>query len=417
MKVGEPIRVLFPYADTDALGGSHISSLKLAAGLDGNGCSPKVLLHGPPAALSRHLDAMGLDYERLERPGVLAGRLKRRRGDQSVSGYLFRTIPVLTKLLRREAIDIVHTNDGSMHANWALPAKLAGAQHVWHHRQLPDARGANYLAPLVANCILSVSKFAQPAHPIRDITRRLEVVRSPFNLPVELPDRSECRAALLAEIGAPSDALLLGFFGALSPRKRPDHFVKVVREVCSAMPRRPVHGLIFGREEIAETSLRDASRALAERLGISKHLHMMGHRSPAEPFMAAVDVMIVTALNEPFGRTLIEAMNLRTPVVATRHGGNPEAIVDGVSGFLVDPHRPEAFLPPIERLVSNPEERLSITEEAARFAAGLSTEAHVARVTAIYEELMEQRLYGKNASNRQARPGHASTAEQRPGAR
>jgi glycosyltransferase involved in cell wall biosynthesis len=110
-------------------------------------------------------------------------------------------------------------------------------------------------------------------------------------------------------------------------------------------------------------------------------------------------------------------MNLRTPVVATRHGGNPEAIVDGVSGFLVDPHRPEAFLPPIERLVSNPEERLSITEEAARFAAGLSTEAHVARVTAIYEELMEQRLYGKNASNRQARPGHASTAERRPGAR
>ena len=50
---------------------------------------------------------------------------------------------------------------------------------------------------------------------------------------------------------------------------------------------------------------------------------------------------MVTARGEPFGRTLIEAMHLGTPVIATRHGGNPEAIEDGRNGFLVDPDDPD----------------------------------------------------------------------------
>lgn len=382
------IRVLFPYADGETIGGSHTSSLTLAAQLDRSAFSPIVLLHGKQGALGRHVEELGLQTIRLEFPRVLAGRLKRAKGHASLTQYLLRTVPSLVGLLRREQIDIVHTNDGGMHASWALPTKMAGARFIWHHRQAPDARGINFIAPIFADRILSVSEFSRPSRPILPVANRFEVVRSPFNLSPDLPDRDAARSALLTEIGAPPNAALIGYFGALTPRKRPDHFVRVVHELRAAMPGRPVHGVVFGTEPVAGLGVEAQCRNLIDELELAGHLHLMGHRTPVEPFMAAVDVLAVTALDEPFGRTLIEAMHVRTPVVATRHGGNPEAIVGGQSGFLVDPSDPAAFVPAIQQVLDDVETRGRITVAAARFAGALTIDAHVAQVSAIYRKLV-----------------------------
>lgn len=381
------IRVLFPYTDGATIGGSHTSSLTLAAELDRREFCPIVLLHGEPGELGRHVEGLGLPTLRLERPPVLAGRLKKGQGDASFPGYLLRSVPALVRLLRRERIDVVHTNDGGMHASWALPAKIAGARFIWHHRQAPDARGVNLIAPLFADRILSVSEFSRPSRPIVPVTNRFEVVRSPFQLSPDLPDRNAARRALLSEIGAPSDAVVIGYFGALTPRKRPDHFIQVIHEMRAAMPDRAVHGVVFGAEPVAGLGVETRCRNLVKELGLTAHVHLMGHRTPVEPLLAAVDVLAVTALDEPFGRTLIEAMHLGTAVVATRHGGNPEAIVDGQTGFLVDPFDPAAFVPAINHILDDPERRRQITEAAARFGRGLTIEAHVAKVSAVYREL------------------------------
>lgn len=381
------IRVLFPYADGDVIGGSHTSSLTLAAQLDRSVFSPLVLLHGTQGALGRHVEELGLRTLRLEFPPVLAGRLKRAEHHASIPKYLLRAVPSLVRLLRRERIDIVHTNDGGMHASWALPTKMAGARFIWHHRQAPDARGVNFIAPFFADRILSVSEFSRPSRPVLSVANRFEVVRSPFNLSPDPPDRDAARSALLTEIGAPPNAALIGYFGALTPRKRPDHFVRVVHELRAAMPDRPVHGVVFGSEPVAGLGVEAQCRHLIDEMELKGHLHMMGHRTPVEPFMAAVDVLAVTALDEPFGRTLIEAMHLGTPVVATRHGGNPEAIIDGQSGFLVDPFEPAAFVPALQQVLQDAQTLRRVNAAAASFARELTIDAHVARISAIYREL------------------------------
>jgi glycosyltransferase involved in cell wall biosynthesis len=381
------IRVLFPYSDGDTIGGSHTSSLTLAAGLDRRAFSPLVLLHGAPGMLGEIVTKLGLPIVRLEDLPIMAGRLKRRADNVSLPRYLLRTLPALMNVLRKNRIDIVHTNDGGMHANWALPARLAGARFVWHHRQAPDARGVNFVAPLFADHIFSVSAFSRPTRPILDISNRFEVVRSPFALSPDLPDRDAARQALLQEIGAQGNAYLIGYFGALTPRKRPDHFIHVVDALRQAMPNRPVHGFIFGKEPVSGLGLEVECRRLIEKLGLTNCLHLMGHRTPVDPLIAGMDVLAVTALNEPFGRTLIEAMHLGTPVVATRHGGNTEAIVDGQSGFLVAPFDPHAFVPPICKLAEDPETRAHITAAAARFARGLTVEAHISQISETYRAL------------------------------
>lgn len=104
--------------------------------------------------------------------------------------------------------------------------------------------------------------------------------------------------------------------------------------------------------------------------------------------MSGVDALVVPALGEPFGRTLIEAMLLGTPVVATRHGGNVEAIADGRTGHLVDPDDPAAFVGPLLRLRDDAGHRNTITETARREAgARFGIAQHVSRIAAIYREL------------------------------
>lgn len=116
----------------------------------------------------------------------------------------------------------------------------------------------------------------------------------------------------------------------------------------------------------------------------------MGFRSPVFEAMSGVDVMLVPAVNEPFGRTLIESMYLGTPVVATRHGGNIEAISDGLTGFLVEPDDPESFVEPICKLLSDPLLQTRIADAAqADAAAKYGAERHVSEISRLYEQLVE----------------------------
>lgn len=385
-----PARVLFPFAGGDLVGGSHQSALRLAAGLDRSRYEPVVLVHGEGGRVARFAAQNGLAPIRLDRPPIIAPRYSRRPGDASAPGYLLTSLPRLAHLLRRWNIAIVHTNDGRMHLTWALPARLAGCRLIWHHRGDPEALGVNRVAPLLAHRVVSVSDFSRPVRPVRPLGDRLRVIRSPFDKPAAQPDRAACAEALRARIGAAPGAVVLGYFGALNGRKRSDHFVRAVAEIRRALPGEDIHGAIFGRPERDCDPVERELQALAGSLGIADRIHLMGHVSPVEASLAGVFALLVTARGEPFGRTLIEAMHLGTPVIATRHGGNPEAIEDGRNGFLVDPDDPAAFAAPVRRLLTEPGLADRIAAAARINLDRYSTAEHLRRVQALYDEVLEQ---------------------------
>lgn len=394
----QPVKVLFPFAGDTVVGGSHISAINLAAALDRSRFEPRVLLHFRAGVVGDFVRSRGLPYDVLPDVPLLGARGVGGVQRTGPIGYVLRSLPALIRTLRASGAAIVHTQDGRMHVNWSPATKLAGRRHVWHHRQDPGAFGVNRIAPLLADHIISVSHFSRPSRPLRSIDARFDVVRSPFDTTGALLDRAACHAELCAEIGAARDAVLLGYFGLLNHRKRPVHFVEAVASVQQALPGRDVHGLIFGVVEAGAGALDLACTARAAELGMPERLHLMGFRAPVERCMAGVDASLVTALGEPFGRTLIEAMCLGTPVVATRHGGNPEAIEDGVTGFLVDPDDPAAFAPPVQRLLADPALTARVTEVARQRAIrDFGTELHVRRIMDIYDSLIEPPTNGGRA--------------------
>ena len=106
-------------------------------------------------------------------------------------------------------------------------------------------------------------------------------------------------------------------------RKRPLLFVDTIAEMRARAPDLRLAAPLFGEDR---QDLSEAIRARALARGVADCVHIMGFRYPPEQWLAGCEVLLVPAVDEPFGRTLIEAMLLGTVVVAAASGGNPEAI-------------------------------------------------------------------------------------------
>jgi len=291
----------------------------------------------------------------------------------------------LAKFLGRRGVQIVHSNDGRTHATWALAARMAGAKLVWHHRSDPRAFGLRFVAPWLAHRVVAVSRFAAPRPGLVSAAGRCDVIHSPFALDTDV-NRAGARTALVAELGCDPATRIIGFFGALIPRKRPLLFVDAIAALREQAPKLPVVGLLFGE---ALEGADEQVRARAEERGVTDHIRLMGFRYPGSVWLAACDVLMVPAIDEPFGRTLIEAMMLGTPVAATASGGNVEAIEDRVTGLLVPPENAAALASACHALLEDP--GLANVAGAARERAlrTYRAEAHADAVMQIYDGLLE----------------------------
>jgi glycosyltransferase involved in cell wall biosynthesis len=96
-----------------------------------------------------------------------------------------------------------------------------------------------------------------------------------------------------------------------------------------------------------------ALRREAERLGLAARVHFLGDRADVRALLSRCEILVSASLHESFGRTLIEAMALGVPVVATKSGGPEEIIEDGKSGFLVATGDAGALAERMSRLLSD----------------------------------------------------------------
>jgi glycosyltransferase involved in cell wall biosynthesis len=390
MEYKSPITLCFPFAG-DVIGGSHISVLGLVQTLD-----PKIfrslivpqIPDGEIATLFRDHGLnteTGIDWTQLP----FNAPLKFRNFLGVVSD-----IPSLIRFLRQRKVDIVHTNDGRTHATWALAARLSGARLLWHHRGDPTALGLRFAAPLLANRVATVSQFSLPPRGLYSAARKAEVVHSPFDTNIS-EDRDASRAAIVKELGCEPNTQLIAYVGSFVSRKRPFLFIDTIAEILKRRPTEPVIGLIFGKdnEGTTEQSLADYARIA----GVSHCIKFMGYRKQGVFWLAGCDILLVPAVREPFGRTLIEAFLVGTPVVATASGGNIEALREGDLGLLVPPEDKFALASGCLRFRDDQAFSRLIVERAwidARSRFGLETHANL--ITAMYDQMLRGKRFVQN---------------------
>jgi len=386
------VKVAFPYLQNvqDSVGGSHISSLNLIRHLDRDRFEPVVFTDNPRGRVADLFLSEGIPFTAIDPTRTAPDRETNRPAGRLARTYRgLSQVWALARQLKRLGIGIVHSNDGRTHVFAGLAARLVGAKHVWHHRSDPTALGLRYVAPATAHHVVTVSHFVGPRPGLWSAAKKWTVVPSPFDTETPPPDRAACRRAMLEALDADPDTAVIGFFANFNLRKRPLAFVRAIAALRARGLDRPVMAPMFGKPH--ETSEDDIMR-LAGELGVADVIRPMGFRHPPEPWLAGCDVLLVSSVREPFGRTLIEAMLLGTLVVAADSGGNPEAIDDRVNGHLVPPDDAEAMAARLAEVLQAPEAMAHMTAHAqAEAHTRFGMQRHAQAIMRIYDAVLEGR--------------------------
>jgi glycosyltransferase involved in cell wall biosynthesis len=180
----------------------------------------------------------------------------------------------------------------------------------------------------------------------------------------------------LATLEPPVTARMVGIVGRLVPIKDHDTFLRAAARLPNDM-----RFVIAGDGE-----LRRKLEQHAQALGVDADFR--GWVRDLRALYSELDVVVLSSRNEGTPVALIEAMAAARPVVATRVGGVPDVIEDGVTGLLVPPGDPAALADAISRALEQPElgmrGRASVLE---RFSA----ERLVDDIDALYQELLRAR--------------------------
>ena len=263
----------------------------------------------------------------------------------------------LARDIRRDGVDIVHTYN--FYANvFAVPAaRLAGVPVVIASiRDMgvyldPAQRHVQRLACGLADCILVNAEAVKrwlvtdgyDAEKITVIANGIDLQRFAAATP-----HSDMRQDL--GLAARTPVVLL--VSRLVRRKGVEHFLDAAARLVPHMPH--VRFVIVG-EQGPDTNYRAALERYAARVGVTRHVIFTGLRRDVPALMAQATVSVLSSLSEGLSNVLLESMAMGAPVVATRVGGVPEVIEDGVTGLLVPPGHPVALAAAIRRLLEAPD--------------------------------------------------------------
>jgi N-acetyl-alpha-D-glucosaminyl L-malate synthase BshA len=175
--------------------------------------------------------------------------------------------------------------------------------------------------------VTSISTYLK-AKTVEDfgIVRPIEVIPNFVNCDVYTPIADEeTRASARAKFASPDEAILI-HLSNFRPVKRVVDVVKVFAQVVREVPAQ----LIL----VGDGPDRSAAEWLAHDLNINHLVHFLGKQDRVNELLPLADLMIMPSSLESFGLAALEAMACKVPAIATRVGGVPELIEDGVTGLL-----------------------------------------------------------------------------------
>ena len=218
--------------------------------------------------------------------------------------------------------------------------------------------------------------------------RRVSVVPPGVDLDTFTPSQTRNRA----KFGLPEDALVVAFVGRIQPLKAPDVLLRAAAELRARDPELGAKLIvaICGGPSGSGLDRPTALMDLAAELGIADCVRFLAPqpREDLAELFRAVDLVAVPSHNESFGLVAIEAQACGTPVVAAAVGGLVTAVRDGVSGILVDTHRPADWAAVLGDLLAHPARRRELSAGAVRHAHEFSWSHTASGLLAAYRDAL-----------------------------
>lgn len=311
-----------------------------------------------------------------------------------------RAIFRLARLIREERPQILHTHTAKAGAVGRIAALLAGRDrppiivHTFHGHVL---RG--YFNPLTTLGFRTLetwlarftTRLIAVSPEVRDDLVRLGVAPSEkfsvIRLGIELGERvggdDAVRRETRRQMGVADEAFVVGWVGRMTAVKRTDDVLLAFKELTE-------RGVDAWLCLVGDGPDREHLEQRAHDLGIVRRCLFLGYQDDVAPYYAAIDALMLPSVNEGTPVSVIESLAAERPAVATRVGGVPDVLRDGVDGFLVDVGDAATLADRLAELAGDPARRAAMGKDGrARVLERYSVSRLVDDIDKLYRDLLD----------------------------
>jgi len=373
------LKILFPFVG-DSVGGSHISTLTLYSSLIDENIAAIIVLHEDNGPLSKYLRNKNIPFSILK-SSKLAGESPNKLS--IIIGIVTNFIN-FSKFIKIHGIDIVHGNDLRVNLSWSLPAKIFAKGFVWHQRTLLSTSKLWFLIRYLSDYFVAISDAVMQATPknIKDYQKK--IVYNPFNTHSPI-DKKIDKKLVIEGYNLPQDCFLLGCVGRIVNYKNIDFVIKNIADIYHNINKNVYLIVVGSGTEEYVNELKKYTRDI----GVDSRVTFTGFLYNPNKIITSLDLLIAPSLIDAFGRTIVEAMLQRTPVLAAKSGGHIGIISDSVNGMFYDPTIKGDFIDKISTIMNN-EDIDMLSNEAYQFAQNnFSSKQHLSSILSIYNHLLK----------------------------
>lgn len=323
-----------------------------------------------------------------------------------------RNVWTLRRLIRGGGYRIIHLHGPIPGALGRLAALGSGARTVYHCRgTLYEAEGSSCGAVAASRVYAAIERMLAPVtdcvftlneSDTEDLVSRARVPRERVQclgvggsgIDLDRWDASYFTAPRIASLragwGLPAGAFVVGYAGRLVREKGVIDLLEAFERLHAS--RGDSYLMIVGDALSSDRDqhTRDEFRARIREAGLEDRVAYTGWLESAREAIGVMSVLVLPSYREGFGQVLAEAGALGVPVVAAASRGARQAVVDGVTGFLVPKRDPEALGSALRTIADDPARARSMGRAAiTRVREDLSQAAVLRTVRATYESLLQ----------------------------
>jgi glycosyltransferase involved in cell wall biosynthesis len=190
-----------------------------------------------------------------------------------------------------------------------------------------------------------------------------------------------------AELGLPTDSLVIGYVGWLIFIKGVSYLVSAMKNVAEKYPK-SLLVLVGKGDDKGEEEIK--LKRQVERAGLEYKVRFLGWRSDVDEVMDCFDIFVLPSLNEGMGRVLVEAMAAGKPIIASRVGGILDLVKDGFNGLLVEPGNPGALCDAIKELLNDRRLRDEMGQRGRDRAKDFTVDSMIEKIDGLYASVFQR---------------------------